>query len=75
LDLSPTRFDRDADAAPMPGDLAVLMVGIAVRQAASHTAAAQATCGRSPPDPRLFAPVDGAFNGPVANAMTAWKKE
>ena len=56
----------------MPHDLAVLMVGIAARQAASPTAAAQAGFVRQAPDPRLFAPLDGAFNGATASAIAAW---
>jgi hypothetical protein len=74
LDLSFNRFDVDAEPVAMPPDLAVLMVGIAARQAASPTAAAQAEFVRATPDPRLFAPVDGAFNGATAHAIEAWNK-
>lgn len=75
LDLSFTRFDVDAEPCAMPHDLAVLMVGIAARQAASPTAAAQAGCMYGPPDPRLFAPADGAFNGATAHAITRWSEK
>ncbi|WP_374943442.1 hypothetical protein [Sphingomonas sp.] len=75
MDLSFSRFDVDAEPIAMPPDLAVLMVGIAARQAASPTAAAQAGCVYGPPDPRLFAPADGAFNGATAHAIDEWNKE
>ena len=75
MDLSFTRFDADAEPITMPHDLAVLMVGVAARQAASPTAAAQAGFARSAPDPRLFAPVDGAFNGATATKIAGWKGE
>ncbi len=58
------RFDRDTELTVLPPDLAVLMVGATARQAASPTAAVQAGFARVSPDPMLFAPLDGAFNGP-----------
>jgi hypothetical protein len=75
LDLSFNRFDAEFEVVAMPHDLAVLMVGIAARQAASPTAATQAGFVRAAPDPRLFAPVDGAFNGAAADAITRWNAE
>jgi hypothetical protein len=72
LDLSFTRFDADAEPIAMPHDLAVLMVGIAARQAASRTAAAQARA-RAAPEPVPFAPSDGAFNGATAHALAEWR--
>jgi hypothetical protein len=75
LDLSFPRFDRDAEVTVLPGDLAVLIVGIAARQAASPTAAVQAGFVRTTIDPKLFAPLHGAFNGPMAAALTRWKDE
>ena len=75
MDLSFTRFDADAEPIAMPHDLAVLMVGIAARQAASRTAAAQAGCSRPVPDPRLFEPENGAFNGATAEAIAGWREE
>ncbi|MEG8053735.1 hypothetical protein QP185_11505 [Sphingomonas aerolata] len=53
----------------------MLIVGIAARQAASPTAAVQAGFSRGAIDPKLFAPVHGAFNGPMADALTRWKQE
>ena len=75
MDLSFTRFDRDAELTVLPGDLAVLIVGIAARQAASPTAAVQAGFARTTIDPTLFAPLHGAFNGPMAAALIQWKSE
>ena len=75
MDLSFPRFDRDAEVTILPGDLAVLIVGIAARQAASPTAAVQAGFARATIDPQLFAPLHGAFNGPMATALTRWKDE
>ena len=76
MDLSFTPFDRDQELVAWPGDLAALMVGVAARQGASPTAAAQAGLGAAPagkPAPDPFAPADGAFNGEVAAALTRWK--
>jgi hypothetical protein len=75
LDLSFSRFDRDAEVSLLPADLAVLMVGVAARQAASATALAQAGCGPVATEARLFAPGDGAFNGAVARLLVRWKQE
>jgi len=72
LDLSFPRFDRDADVTVMTADLAVLMVGIAARQAASTTAAIQADIAQSAFVRSLFAPEDGAFNGAMAAALVRW---
>jgi hypothetical protein len=73
LDLSFNRFDRDSELTVLPPDLAVLMVGVTARQAASLTAAVQASLTRATPDPALFAPLDGAFNGPMARALAQWR--
>ena len=75
MDLSFTRFDKDVQLTSLPPDLAVLMVGIAARQAASPTAITQARSARVALDSTLFAPLDGAFNGPVANLLMKWKDE
>jgi hypothetical protein len=80
LDLSFPRFDRTTELVAWPGDLAVLMIGVAARQGASRTALAQA--GLPTPDigaadgtARMFAPLDGAFNGAVAASMVRWIDE
>ncbi|MET4896220.1 hypothetical protein RN629_03485 [Sphingomonadaceae bacterium jetA1] len=75
MDLSFTRFDRDTELTVLPPDLAVLMVGVTARQAASRTAAVQAGFARQAPDPILFAPLDGAFNGTVARALIQWRSD
>ena len=72
MDLSFTPFDRDAELHQLPGDLATLLIGVAQRQAASPTAAAQARCSSATPP---FQPSDGAFNGPMAAAVTRWEKD
>lgn len=75
MDLSFTRFVSDAEVSLLPGDLAVLMVGVSARQAASATALAQAGLARAAPPPDPFAPADGAFNGAVATLIGGWKQE
>ena len=78
LDLS-TSFDRDHELVAWPGDLAVLMVGVAARQGASATAIAQALLATElaadvkPHAEGLFGPADGAFNAAVAAALAEWK--
>ena len=69
MDLS-FRFDRDvAVMTAIPTELAVLMVGIAARQAASPTAQLQAALDRPVPAGALLTPVHGAFNRPVEVAL------
>ena len=69
------RFDKAAELTELPEDLAVLMVGIAARQAASPTAARWVRLERSGPEETLLAPAHGAFNAPVAETMTTWTEE
>ncbi len=75
MDFSFTRFDRASELHMLPADLAVLMVGVAARQAASATAGAQIELARgsSPPDPAPFAPPDGRFDPGTAEALAGWK--
>ena len=62
MDLS-FRFDRDvAVMTAIPTELAVLMVGVAVRQAASPTAQLQASLDRTRPADGLMTPAHGAFS-------------
>ena len=75
MDLSFFRFDSEVEIAALPPDLALLMVDMASRQASSPTAMVYARTLRAPVDATLFAPVDGAFNGPVAIALMKWKHE
>ncbi len=79
MDLSFARFDRTQELQPLSGDLAVLLVGVAARQAASPTAAVQAAAEQAPDivddaERRLFAPDDGAFNGDMAAAINRWSE-
>ena len=73
MDLSFAPFDRAYEVTVLPGDLAVLMIGVAQRQAASPTAVAQA--GLHAADPILFRPLDGAFNGAMAAIVREWRRE
>ena len=75
MDLSFARFEQDAQVIVLPPDLAVLMVGVAARQATSPTALLQARIDRVPAGGSLFAPAHGAFNLPAAVALTAWQGE
>ena len=74
MDLSFASFDRDAELHQLPGDLAALMIGVAERQGASPTAAAQARWTAAA-DPLLFQPLHGAFHAPMAAAALRWRKE
>ena len=67
-------FDRACEVTVLPPDLAVLMVGVAERQAASATAVAQAGLYLAA-DPVLFRPIHGAFNSPMAATVSRWRKE
>lgn len=74
MDLSFTLFDRAREVVIRPPDLAVLMIGVARRQADSETAAVQARLWAAA-DPLLFQPLHGAFNGPMAATICRWRKE
>jgi hypothetical protein len=69
VDLSFSRFDADVTVVALPPDLAVLMVGVAARQAASPTAMVQASLPAPDLRPDLFAPAHGAFNLAVARLL------
>ncbi len=69
MDLSFT-FDRHACVTAIEPDLAVLMVGIAARQAASPTARAQSRLAQTAIARALLAPMDGAFNTAASNLIT-----
>ena len=70
MDLSFARLDRDFAVTAMPTELAVLLVGVAARQAASPTARAQARLMVTTPMVALLAPVNGAFHRLTALALT-----
>lgn len=70
MDLSFARFEHDATVTMLPPDLAVLLVGVAARQAASPTAQVQTLIDLRAPAASRFAPAHGAFDAGVA-AMLA----
>ena len=70
MDLSFSRFEADAGVTVLPPDLAVLMVGIAARQAASPTAMRHAHLVPAFRHRSWFAPEHGAFNLRVAAMLT-----
>ncbi|WP_228275176.1 hypothetical protein [Stakelama tenebrarum] len=53
----------------MPTELAVLMVGVAARQAASATASTQTRLTAAAGEADLLAPEHGAFHRPTALAL------
>ena len=69
VDLNFTRFEADATVVALPPDLAVLMVGVAARQAASPTAMKQAQLPPVHSMPDWFAPAHGCFNLAVARLI------
>jgi hypothetical protein len=75
VDLSFPRFEADTTVTVLPPDLAVLMVGIAARQAASPTALFQARLFHTFADSNWFAPAHGAFNRDVAEMLTQVQQE
>ena len=75
MDLSFARLDRDVAVTAMPTELAVLLVGVAARQAASPTACAQTRLALEAPADALLAPTHGAFHRAAAATLTRWQKE
>ena len=67
MDLSFSRFEADVTVTALPPDLAVLMVGVAARQAASPTAMLQARLPALFSRNDWFTPAHGAFNPVVAD--------
>ena len=75
MDLSFARLDRDVAVTAMPIELAVLLVGIAARQAASPTACVQTRLALAAPVEALLAPAHGAFHHASAATLRRWKEE
>lgn len=69
MDLSFSRLEADVTVTALPPDLAVLMVGVAARQAASPTAIMQAALITFDARTDRFAPAHGAFNFAVARLL------
>jgi hypothetical protein len=74
VDLSYLRFEPDTRVTALPPDLAVMLVGVVARQAASPTAMLHARLAPAAETP-WFAPAHGAFNLAMAQLLTAWKQE
>ena len=75
MDLSFARLDREVAVTALPTELAVLLVGVAARQAASPTARAQAGLAPAEPVDLLLAPEHGAFHLGAATALIGWQHE
>lgn len=74
MDLSYTRFDTGR-ATALPVELAVLLVGVAARQAASPTARIATLATRRPSPDHLLRPESGSFSAAAAAALMKWQKE
>ncbi len=75
MDLSYLRFEHDASVAVLPPDLAVLLVGVAARQAASPTAMVQTRLAPVASTDSIFFPRSGAFEAAVAAQFRRWRRE
>lgn len=75
MDLSFARLERDVAVTAMPTELAVLLVGVAARQAASPTARSQARLALSAPADTLLAPGNGTFHRATALVLSQWRQE
>lgn len=75
MDLSYLRFEHDTSVAILPPDLAVLLVGVAARQAASPTAVLQNRLAPAIALESVFHPASGAFDADVAQRLVEWRQE
>lgn len=75
MDLAYFRFEQDASVASLPSELAVLLVGVAARQAASPTAMAQARMAPGGTGDATFMPATGTFDERMAARLRRWKEE
>lgn len=71
MNLSFPPIGKHLSATPLTEDFAVLLVGIAARQAASPTAVLS---HRAEEGEALLAPGHGAFNQAVADDLKRWKE-
>jgi len=74
VDLSFAR-GRDFPVKALPTELAVLLVGVAARQAASPTARAQVGLDDPAEPSGALAPTHGAFHRAAAEALTRWQDQ
>ena len=75
MDLSYLRFEHDASVAVLSPDLAVLLVGVAARQAASPTAMIQARSAPTMWADLPFAPTSVAFDERQAVRIARWRQQ
>ncbi|RIA37894.1 hypothetical protein DFR49_3783 [Hephaestia caeni] len=69
VDLGFSRFDKSEALVGLPPDLAVMMVSVSARQAASPTALFFARMACPCAEAGLLAPAHGAFNAVVAATL------
>lgn len=74
MNVSFPPFGRDVRVTQLPTDVAVMLVGIAARQAASPTALFQARIAARPVEADLLMPFGGAFNLATALMLRRWKE-
>ena len=74
MDLSYLRFEHDASVAILPPDLAVLLVGVTARQAASPTALEYARLLPLAASASPFHPLSGAFDPRQAARIERWSE-
>lgn len=73
MDLHFTRFEPQGELTILPPDLAVLMVDVSARQAASPTAALWGRMNAFAAASSLLAPAHGSFNDAVAARIASWE--
>jgi hypothetical protein len=74
VDLSFARSSGQATTVAIPIEVAVLLVGIAARQAASPTAREQARIEGIPAGHALLAPPHGSFDHATAERLQRWQE-
>lgn len=74
MDLSFTRTIAGRGITTLPVELAVLLVGVATRQATSLTARAQAPLVARRLGGGLLRPESGAFSAITARALIGWQR-
>jgi hypothetical protein len=75
VNLSFPPIGRHAVATPLTADFAVMLVGVAARQAASPTAIFfQSRVPADTAEATLLAPAHGAFNQAMAYQLRRWKE-
>jgi len=75
VDLNFARLDSCTAITALPTELAVLLVGVSARQAASPTARVQTLMLPPPGAASLLAPTHGCFDSRTATALTRWHQE